>query len=128
MSAYPKGVERRLSVWDYHARAAVVEACLGRIPEHAWAVGVAVDGWDVFVRFALWELGPADWEDIGVIGRRLRERLGPGARVHLLPELQTEEMGFPGWGVCRVSGKPEPDRLAWAEDGDYDLPDWAREW
>lgn len=89
----------RSPVWENYVVAQAVQASLGQIPAHALAVGVAVAGSRVRLRFQLSEATEDDMADMDDIVSELEALVGNDVHVDRIHEVRPEREISPSDGV-----------------------------
>lgn len=86
-------------IWDNYATAQTSQASLGLIPEHAYAVGVEINGRHLRLRFQLSHLTEAGEEDMSDILSELEALVGQEILVDSSYEITTYPKVDPHDGV-----------------------------
>ena len=88
--------------WRNYIVAQTVQAALGRIPEHALAVGVEVSGLRVGLRFQFVELSGGDHADMADIVDGLETLVGDDVEVESTFEVREHRQISPSDGICWI--------------------------
>ncbi len=86
-------------VWENYIVSQVAQASLGQIPVHALAMGVQVNGPQVWLRFQLSECSDLDVVDMDDILSELAALVGDRVQVELHSEVLTQRAVNPSDGV-----------------------------